>query len=101
MGEERAKAMTAAACVPRPLLRLKMSSMEEENMLERLRLALLRECSQRLNTEPRLARDAFRRAFLESVSTQNIKNLLYSTSKKYRISTKIVIQSTKKTYITN
>jgi hypothetical protein len=69
MGEERAKAMTAAACVPRPLLRLKMSSMEEENMLERLRLALLRECSQRLNTEPRLARDAFRRAFLESVST--------------------------------
>lgn len=76
MGEDRAKAMTAAA--PRPLLRLKMSSMEEENMLERLRLALLRECSQRLNTEPKLARDAFRRAFLESVSNKNAKILIHT-----------------------
>ncbi|XP_059475069.1 NADPH oxidase 5 isoform X2 [Neocloeon triangulifer] len=52
---------------PPPMLRFKMSSMEEENMLERLRLALLRECTARLTAEntPRITRDAFRRAFLE------------------------------------
>jgi hypothetical protein len=40
-------------------------------MLERLRLALLRECTARLTAEniPRLTRETFRRAFLERVCT--------------------------------
>ncbi|XP_065338491.1 NADPH oxidase 5 isoform X1 [Cloeon dipterum] len=62
---------------PPPMLRLKMSSMEEENMLERLRLALLRECSARLTAEntSKITRDVFRRAFLERDLLQRLFRL--------------------------
>lgn len=44
-----------------------MSSMEEENLRERLHLAQLRRCTEIVNTEPRYTRESFRRLFLSKV----------------------------------
>nr|XP_018898413.1 PREDICTED: NADPH oxidase 5 [Bemisia tabaci]XP_018898414.1 PREDICTED: NADPH oxidase 5 [Bemisia tabaci] len=55
------------ATVPPPPARLKMSSMEEESMRERLRSMLLRQCAQFLEIEgvsTKFTKDSFRRSFL-------------------------------------
>jgi hypothetical protein len=51
------------------LQQVKMSSMEEENMRERIRLSLLKECTARLTADniPRFNKDVFRRAMQEKV----------------------------------
>jgi hypothetical protein len=53
---------------PQPRATLKMSSMEEESVRERLRMSLLRQSADILDTEPKYTRETFRRAFLNKVS---------------------------------
>jgi hypothetical protein len=55
---------------PTPTTSLKMSSMEEESVRDRLRTSLLKQCSDILKGDgaTRLTRDAFRRLFQDKVS---------------------------------
>ncbi|KAL1130044.1 hypothetical protein AAG570_012987 [Ranatra chinensis] len=55
---------------PRPQPQLKMSSMEEECVRERIRMTLLRECADILDAETKYTRETFRRAFLNKETTQ-------------------------------
>jgi hypothetical protein len=54
---------------PTPTISLKMSSMEEECVRERLRTSLLKQCSDILEADgaTRYTRDAFRRLFQDKV----------------------------------
>lgn len=60
-------AMEDILLTPLPPPRIKMSSMEEESQRERLRLNLLREMAQILDSETRYTKETFRRTFLNKV----------------------------------
>jgi hypothetical protein len=57
---------------PTPTISLKMSSMEEESVRDRLRTSLLKQCSDILKADgaTRYTRDAFRRLFQDKVGSQ-------------------------------
>lgn len=56
--------------LPAPKPQIKMSSMEEESVRDRLRLRLLRQCADILDSEPRHTKETFRRAFLNKVRSK-------------------------------
>ncbi|KAK9869222.1 hypothetical protein WA026_002973 [Henosepilachna vigintioctopunctata] len=55
------------------LAKAPMSSMEEENLRERLHIAQLKKCAEIVSEEARYTRDSFRRLFLNKVFSRQVR----------------------------